>query len=154
MNVHDHVITEDRQWTQHSPGALSLVLQLDASGHHRLTSAVDLAQVLRGGPPAASAGGGGASAAVVVVVQFRARWCSGCHKFAPQFDRLAGEAPSSVVTCCVDVDEAPELADAYGASELPLFVIFRDGRKWGALVGGKATQLRQKVAAAAGGGAK
>ena len=30
-------------------------------------------------------------------------------------------------------------------SQLPHFIIFRDGRKWDALIGGKATILRKKL---------
>ena len=83
----------------------------------------------------------------VVVVEFRARWCGGCNKFAPAYKRMVSEL-ASVYLCCVDVDEAAEFAASYGASELPLFVIFREGRKWDTLVGGKQTLLRQKVTSA------
>jgi thioredoxin 1 len=80
----------------------------------------------------------------VVVVEFSAAWCGGCQKFAPQFARLANELPAASM-CTVDVDESVELAQAHAVSALPHFVIFRDGKKWDSLVGGKATILRQKV---------
>ena len=44
-----------------------------------------------------------------------------------------------------DVDDAPEFAESFGATQLPLFVIFRDGVRCDSLVGGKATALRQLV---------
>ena len=80
----------------------------------------------------------------VVVVEFRARWCGGCNKFAPTYTRMAPDLPAACLAVC-DVDDAPELAEKFGATQLPLFVILRDGVKCDALVGGKATALRQKV---------
>lgn len=80
----------------------------------------------------------------VVVVEFRARWCGGCNKFAPTYTRMAPDVPAACLTMC-DVDDSPDLAEKFGATQLPLFVILRDGVKCDALVGGKATALRQKV---------
>ena len=80
----------------------------------------------------------------VVVVEFRARWCGGCNKFAPTYTRMAPDVPAACLTMC-DVDDSPDLAEKFGATQLPLFVVFRDGVKCDALVGGKATALRQKV---------
>ena len=80
----------------------------------------------------------------VVVVEFRARWCGGCNKFAPTYTRMAPDLPAACLTMC-DVDDSPDLAEKFGATQLPLFVILRDGVKCDALVGGKATALRQKV---------
>ena len=86
----------------------------------------------------------GDDARPVVVLEFNATWCGGCKKFTPTFERLVEELPQSYL-CCADVDEAPELAQSYAVSQLPHFVIFRDGRKWDVLIGGKATILRQKI---------
>jgi len=80
----------------------------------------------------------------IVAVQFKATWCGGCKKFAPTYARL-GEELRTTYLCNVDVDEAPELAQAHAVSQLPHFVLFRDGQKWDTLIGGKATILRQKV---------
>ena len=80
----------------------------------------------------------------VVVVELRARWCGGCNKFAPTYTRMAPEVPAACLAMC-DVDDSPDLAEKFGATQLPLFVVFRDGVKCDALVGGKATALRQKV---------
>mmetsp|Transcript_46827 Transcript_46827/g.132102 ORF Transcript_46827/g.132102 Transcript_46827/m.132102 type:complete len:245 (+) Transcript_46827:152-886(+) len=80
----------------------------------------------------------------IVVLEFKAGWCIGCKKFAPTFARLVEELPSTYL-CVTDVDEAPELSQAYDVNQLPHFVIFKDGKRWDALTGGKATILRQKV---------
>ena len=58
--------------------------------------------------------------------------------------RGAPDVPAACLTMC-DVDDSPDLAEKFGATQLPLFVVFRDGVRCDALVGGKATALRQKV---------
>jgi hypothetical protein len=45
----------------------------------------------------------------------------------------------------VDVDESPDLTTLYGASQLPLFVFLKRGKKTDLLVGAQNTALRQKV---------
>jgi thiol-disulfide isomerase/thioredoxin len=110
------------------------------NGQLQLTSQSELERVFEG-------------SSSVVVVQFKATWCTGCRKFSSTFAKLSDElrrppsedAAPSASMCIVDVDEAPELAHAYAVSQLPHFIIFREGRKWDVLIGGKATILRQKV---------
>jgi thioredoxin-like negative regulator of GroEL len=45
----------------------------------------------------------------------------------------------------VDVDESPDLTTLYGASQLPLFVFLKRGKKIDSLVGAQNTALRKKV---------
>lgn len=86
------------------------------------------------------------AAAAVVVVEFKATWCGGCNKFLSTYERLVDDAQcKSAKFALADVDEAPELAQAHAVSQLPHFVIFREGKKWDVLVGGKATILRKKL---------
>jgi thiol-disulfide isomerase/thioredoxin len=87
----------------------------------------------------------------VVVVEFSARWCGGCRKFAAPYEKLIKEL-STTSFCAVDVDRSPELVATFSVSELPLFVLFRESEVFDNLVGGKLTLLRQKIAAAAAGG--
>jgi thioredoxin 1 len=84
----------------------------------------------------------------VCVVEFTAAWCHSCKKFAPAFDKLVKEFAASTSFCEVDVDQAPELTSQYGASQLPLFCLFRNGVRIDQLVGGKQTALREKILAA------
>ena len=59
----------------------------------------------------------------VCVVEFSAKWCAGCKKFAPTFERLAKELGFEAAR--VDVDAAPGLSDAYGASTAALCALPR-----------------------------
>lgn len=113
---------------------------LMSGGHFVVTSQSDLAWVFEQAQQCTIASG-------IVVVEFKARWCGGCTRFAPTYSKLAVDLQSTYL-CVADVDDAPELAEAHGASQLPLFVIYRDGKRWDQLVGGKQTVLRQKVLAA------
>ena len=107
-------------------------LTANADGLFKLASEADLALMLERTP--------------TVVVEFKARWCGGCKKFAPTYTKLATELDSAAASLCVmDVDDAAETAMTYGASELPHFVIFRSGQRWDQLVGGKLTTLKQKI---------
>ena len=45
----------------------------------------------------------------------------------------------------VDVDESHDLTLAYGASQLPLFVFLKKGKKVLSLVGAQNTALRNKI---------
>lgn len=115
------------------------VPQKSRGGLYTLTSQADLASLF-------SAGEEEDAAPVVVVVEFKATWCGGCTKFLPTYERLVDDAQcKSAKFALADVDEAPELARAYAVSQLPHFIIFRDGRKWDTLIGGKATILRKKL---------
>ena len=63
-----------------------------------------------------------------VVIDFFATWCGPCKRIAPTFEKLA-EAFSNVTFLKVDVDEAPELVDAFGVQAMPTFVFLKDGNE-------------------------
>ena len=67
--------------------------------------------------------------------------------FRPLFEAALAAEPklSNALLVYVDVDEAAELATAYGASALPLFVLLRGGKKVETLVGAQKTALRKAV---------
>ena len=125
---------------QQEDAVVSSPTPAQSGGHFVLTAERDLQWVFEQTKLCMIASG-------VVVVEFKARWCGGCTRFASTYARLVDELQSTYL-CVADVDDAPELAEAYGATQLPLFVIFRDGKRWDQLVGGKQTVLRQKVLAA------
>jgi thioredoxin 1 len=107
------------------------------SGHFTLTSQLDLSWVFEQSQTSMISSG-------IVVVMFTASWCSACKKFAPTYNRMVRELESTYL-CIADADEASEFSAAHSVTSLPHFVIFRNGRKWDVLIGGKATILRQKV---------
>lgn len=67
-----------------------------------------------------------------VLVDFFADWCGPCRRQAPVIDALAAEGFKTVKA---DVNEEPELTDAYQINSLPTLLIFCDGEVVDRLVG-------------------
>ena len=59
-----------------------------------------------------------------VLVDFYASWCGPCKMMMPTLNELAEEGHKIVK---VDIDEVPEVKEAYGIMSVPTFVTFKDG---------------------------
>lgn len=57
-----------------------------------------------------------------VVLEFVADWCDACHEEQPKVAKLTERCPSATVVQ-VDVDKAPELADAWGVEAMPTLYV-------------------------------
>lgn len=55
------------------------------------------------------------------VIDFYADWCGPCKQMAPIIESLAEEHSGKVVFYKVNIDNAAELADAYGIESIPTF---------------------------------
>ena len=61
-----------------------------------------------------------------VLLDFFATWCGPCRMIAPFIEQIADEHPEYVI-CKIDVDEEPELAQAFGIQSIPTLVVLKNG---------------------------
>ena len=61
-----------------------------------------------------------------VLLDFYADWCGPCRMVSPLVDEIAEENPQYLV-CKVNVDNAPELAQAFGIVSIPTLVVLKNG---------------------------
>lgn len=69
-----------------------------------------------------------------VLVDFWASWCGPCKMLAPAIEQIAEENHGFKVGK-VNVDDEPDLAQAYGISSIPTLILFKDGKAADMMVG-------------------
>lgn len=74
-----------------------------------------------------------------VLLDFWASWCGPCRMVSPIIDEIAEETTDKKV-CKINVDEQPELAQAFGVMSIPTLVVMKDGEVAGQSVGVKSKE--------------
>ena len=69
-----------------------------------------------------------------VLVDFYADWCGPCKMTAPVLEKLS-EAQDAVEIMKLNVDDSPEIAQAYQVMSIPNLVVFKDGQPAARAVG-------------------
>ena len=72
---------------------------------------------------------------IPVLVDFYATWCGPCRMIAPFIEEISEEYEGKVKVCKIDVDEASELAVAFGVSSIPTVMVFKNGEIYKKAVG-------------------
>jgi len=62
-----------------------------------------------------------------VLLDFYADWCGPCRMVSPLVDEIAEENPQYFVGK-INVDNEPELAQAFGVSSIPMLVVMKNGK--------------------------
>ena len=74
-----------------------------------------------------------------VLLDFYADWCGPCRMVSPLVDQIADENPQYLVGK-VNVDQEPELAQAFGVASIPTLVVIKDGKIANRSVGARPKQ--------------
>ena len=61
-----------------------------------------------------------------ILLDFFAEWCGPCRMVSPIVDQIAEEYPEYLVGK-INVDEEPELAQAFGVVSIPTLVVMKNG---------------------------
>lgn len=61
-----------------------------------------------------------------VLLDFYADWCGPCRIVSPIVDQIAEENPQYLVAK-INVDEEPELSEAFSVSSIPTLVVIKNG---------------------------
>lgn len=64
----------------------------------------------------------------VVLIDFFAEWCMPCTMMAPVIEEVREEFGGKVKIGKVNISENEALAERYGVSSIPTFIIFKDGK--------------------------
>jgi thioredoxin 1 len=65
----------------------------------------------------------------VVLVYFNADWCIPCVKLKPSIEQIKAEEKDGVMVLDLDVDKNPALGLHFEINTLPLFIIYKNGKK-------------------------
>ena len=74
-----------------------------------------------------------------VLIDFWATWCGPCRMIAPIVEEIAKER-EDITVAKIDVDEAGDLAGAFGITSIPTLVVMKNGE-----IVNKSTGARPKV---------
>lgn len=72
-----------------------------------------------------------------VLLDFWASWCGPCRMLSPIVDEIA-EENNNIKVGKVNVDEQPELAQAFKVMSIPMLAVVKDGKVTNTSVGYKA----------------
>jgi len=72
----------------------------------------------------------------VVLIDFWASWCMPCVMMAPIFEKVGEKFVGKVKFGKVNVEDNQALAQKFGVSSIPNFILFKDGEVVEQFVGG------------------
>lgn len=87
------------------------------------------------------------SMTTAVLLDFWATWCAPCKTLSPTLEKLAREMSGRLVLAKVDIDQNPELADAFGVQSVPTVALLVGGKIVDGFVGAQPeAKIRELIA--------
>merc|ERR1712131_301125 len=71
------------------------------------------------------------------LVDFTAPWCGPCRMIAPRVEAAVAATNDEVDLAIIDIDELPDLAEAYNVTAIPCLLGVKDGQIMDRLIGGQ-----------------
>lgn len=75
-----------------------------------------------------------------VLLDFWASWCGPCRMVGPIVEQVAEETRNTAKICKINIDEEPELAQAFNVMSIPTLVVMKHGKVVQSAVGVKPKQ--------------
>lgn len=81
-----------------------------------------------------------------LIVDFWAAWCGPCKMVSPVIEQLSNELAGKVVFGKLNVDENPNVSNAFGIQSIPTIIIFKNGKAIDRIIGAMTkSQLLLKI---------
>jgi len=82
----------------------------------------------------------------LVMVYFNASWCVPCIKLKPVISELENDSKENCEILQINTDDNPQVAEHYEINSLPMFVLYKNGKKMWENIGSLSkTQLQSKI---------
>ena len=70
-----------------------------------------------------------------LIVDFWAAWCGPCKMISPIIEQLSGELAGKAIFGKLNVDENPNVSNAFGIQSIPTMIIFKNGQVVDRIIG-------------------
>ncbi|KAL8995081.1 MAG: hypothetical protein Q9169_005117 [Polycauliona sp. 2 TL-2023] len=80
----------------------------------------------------------------LMIIDCMATWCAPCKVVAPEIVKMSN-THTAARFYKLDIDEVTDVAEELGISAMPTFVIFKEGKRIGEVVGAHVNVLEAKV---------
>jgi|TARA_Y100000310_G_C20578834_1_gene761914 thioredoxin 1 len=82
----------------------------------------------------------------LVLIEFSADWCMPCIMMAPIMEDLAYKLKGKIKFGKVNIDDNSDIAQKFNVVSIPHFVLFKEGKKIGEMLGSIASEdLEKKI---------